>query len=162
MMSIKIAEKKRADAIAAFHRLQEAVTESKDDVFLRDALDLVVESRRAITMTYALAYYMEMSTNKKAILEMNQGELWLYLDQLDELTDVFRDVEHMKKELVEEIRESNSTHTTPEAYHLLYSDDHTQLYLATNFLKYKGELISKTSFLTSIANNILLHAEKGT
>lgn len=83
------------------------VLEMKDNVFLHDALDLIVESRRAITMTYALAYYMEMSSTSKAIFEMNQSDLWHHLDTLDEITDKCSSPEGMQNTLVDEVNKSN-------------------------------------------------------
>ena len=71
LKSVKHAENKRTETIKAYRSLEGIFRENKDDIFLHDALDLIVESRRAITMTYALGYYSEMDANRKAIFEMN-------------------------------------------------------------------------------------------
>ena len=86
-----------------YEELKGLVIVMKDNVFLHDALDLVVESRRAITMTYALAYYMEISTVAKEIFEMNQSDLWHHLDTLDELTDKCGTVDELRIALVDEV-----------------------------------------------------------
>lgn len=101
LKSIELAEKKRVDVLKYYKELDGKVKELKDYEFLSDALDLVVESRRAITMTYALGYYMKMSSNKKAIFEMNQTDLWRHLDALDELTDKCQSPESLWNTLVD-------------------------------------------------------------
>ena len=60
-----------------------------DFSFLREALDLIVESRRAITMTYPVGYYIKWTQTNLELFQHQQGLLWQTLDTLDEFTDKY-------------------------------------------------------------------------
>jgi len=73
-----------------------------DGSFMKEALDLIVEARRAVTMTYVFAYYAILSTGQKDLFEYQQEILWQLLDQLDEYTDQYRESNKLFDSIVDE------------------------------------------------------------
>jgi len=104
---VEIARKKKDRIQKNFIEINNTVIEMKDDGFLKEALDLIIEVRRAITMTYAVGYYSHFDEVGKEMFEMQQSMLWAALDNLDKFTDDIENVENMRTAFVDVCQDSN-------------------------------------------------------
>jgi ariadne-1 len=137
--AIKTADKKRKGIIKNFDNLVNSqLVTFVDFGFLKEALDLIVESRRAITMTYPVGYYMKWNEISSTLFQHQQSLLWQTLDALDEYTDAY-------------VGEA-------ECYELL-SDFETREQSKYNI--FKTEIKNKVAGLTQSFNNLLDYIEKG-
>jgi len=111
----------------------------KDDSFLKEALDLIIEVRRAITMTYAVGYYSHFDEVGKEMFEMQQSMLWAALDNLDKFTDDIENIENMREVFVDVCQDTN--------------------HLAKKFNDYKANLNGRVSAVTAACNKLLKYIE---
>jgi len=111
-----------------------------DDKNLKEALDLIVEARRAITMTYAFGYFWNFHKRQQELFEYQQGRLWEFLDSFDRETDAYQD--------------SSVLHAT-----LLDCNGDGKFMIGTKFLDFTFNLNDKVKNLTKICNLILKYIE---
>lgn len=71
-------------------------------------LTIYLEARRAITFTYAVAYFVDFSDVEKDMFEMQQSMLWEALDNLDKFTDEIQIPEKMREVLIDEVQGSKN------------------------------------------------------
>lgn len=64
----------------------------------------MLEARRAIVMTYAVAYFLHFTEVEKEMFEMQQSMLWEALDNLDKFTDEIQIPDRMIETLVDEVQ----------------------------------------------------------
>jgi len=64
----------------------------------------LLEARRAIVMTYAVAYFLHFTEVEKEMFEMQQSMLWEALDNLDKFTDEIQIPDRMIETLVDEVQ----------------------------------------------------------
>ncbi len=64
----------------------------------------MVEARRAIVMTYAVAYFLQFTEVEKEMFEMQQSMLWEALDNLDKFTDEVQIADRMLETLVDQVQ----------------------------------------------------------
>ena len=64
----------------------------------------MIEVRRAITMTYAVGYFIRFTDLEKEMFEMQQSMLWEALDNLDKFTDDIQNAEVMHNMLIDEVQ----------------------------------------------------------
>lgn len=67
-----------------------------------------IEARRAIVMTYAVAYFIDFTEVEKEMFEMQQSMLWEALDNLDKFTDEAQIVDRFREILVDEVQGSKN------------------------------------------------------
>jgi len=139
--SLKHAMRKKKTILSNFKAINHQVQSMKDDVFLTEALDLIIEARRAITMTYAAGYYRKFSELQKDVYEMQQSMLWTALDNLDKFTDALQEEAKMDDLLVDVIQETK--------------------FLAGKFMDYKVQLTNKTGGVVAACNKLLKSMEDG-
>jgi ariadne-1 len=137
--SLKHAIKKKKTILNNFKEINHQVQSMKDDVFLTEALDLIIEARRAITMTYAAGYYRKFSELQKDVYEMQQSMLWTALDNLDKFTDNLQEEAKMESLLVDVIQETK--------------------FLAGKYSDYKVQLTNKTGGVVAACNKLLKSME---
>lgn len=138
--SLTIAIKKKKVILENFKQVNDVVVQMKDDTFLKEALDLIIEARRAITFTYGLAYYLKLSEVDKEVFEMQQSMLWEALDGLDKFTDDLQVPENAINRLCDEIQSS---------YHL-----------AKKFNDFKVALNGRAAGVTTACNKLLRYIEE--
>jgi len=138
--SLKHAIKKKKVILDNFKAINHQVQSMKDDMFLTEALDLIIEARRAITMTYAAGYYRKFNELQKDVYEMQQSLLWTALDNLDKFTDVLQEEAKMESILVDYIQETK--------------------FLAGKFNDYKVQLTNKTGGVVAACNKLLKSMEQ--
>jgi ariadne-1 len=134
---------KNAEGVLSFMRSLDKGGDLKyslDDSFLKDALDLIVESRRAVTMTYAFAYYMRFNNSQKLLYEDQQEQLWKLLDGLDEYTDELKSETKLFAKMIDDLGTN-------------------QYMVSTKFIDFRADIINKTSSLTKACNQILSYIE---
>jgi len=137
--AVEIARKKKEKIQKNFIEINNIVVEMKDDSFLKEALDLIIEVRRAITMTYAVGYYSHFDEVGKEMFEMQQSMLWAALDNLDKFTDDIEHVENMREVFVDVCQDTN--------------------HLAKKFNDYKANLNGRVSAVTAACNKLLKYIE---
>jgi len=111
-----------------------------DERFLKEALDLIVEARRAVTMTYPFAYYMYFTKSNQDLFEWQQATLWMVLDNLDEFTDQCKDADTLFHKLVDEIGDN-------------------QYMISNKFIDFRSDIINKTSGVAKAINILLSYIE---
>jgi len=124
--------------VRSFH--QDDLKYAFDETFIREALDIIVESRRAVTMTYAFAYYMRFTETQKNLYEDQQEQLWKLLDGLDEYTDEFKDETKLLAKLVDDLGTN-------------------QYMISTKFIDFRSDIINRVASLTKACNQILSYIE---
>jgi len=90
--SLKYALYKKRIILENFKTINDHAHCKEDDSFLREALDSIIDTRRAISMTYA-AGNLGLNTD---LHELQQSLLWASLDHLDKFTDPLQSEENMK------------------------------------------------------------------
>lgn len=145
--SLKYAMKKKQIILQNFKELNFQVVTPKDDFFLREALDLVIEARRAITMTYAIGYFTKFDSLGKDMYEMQQSFLWDALDGLDKFTDQLQSSETIESLLVDIVQGSKNFSLKFNAFKLQLGGIIAGVTAACNkLLNYiEGELQNKQS-----------------
>jgi len=112
----------------------------KQKYFLKEALDLIVEARTAVTMTYPVAYYTKFTENQKSLFEHQQATLCMVLDELDEYTDQFRNPSIFFDKIIGDV-------------------GHKEYDMPTKFQDFKSNIIDRTVGVTKAFNNLLLYME---
>jgi len=111
-----------------------------DERFLKEALDLIVEARRAVTMTYPFAYYMYFQKTQQDLFEYQQATLWMVLDNLDEFTDQCKDYDTLSRKVLDEFGDK-------------------QYMISNKFIDFRSDIINKTSGVAKAVNILLSYLE---
>ena len=112
--------RKKRIILELFRSLNNQVQSIKDDTFLIEALDLIIgrkyfietiinmkiDARRAISMTYAAGDYRKSVGLQTDMHELRQSLLWEALDILDKFTDPLQTKAQMENILVDHIQGS--------------------------------------------------------
>jgi ariadne-1 len=107
-----------------------------DDKNLKDALDLLVEARRAITMTYAFGYFWEFHRKQQDMFEYQQSLLWELLEEFDKETDAYEQQPVLFDNLFDKLGDNKCI-------------------IATKFINFTTNLSNKVKGLTKACNHIL-------
>jgi len=84
--SLKLAKDKRTKMNQQIVELEQMIQRSGELSFLTESLDLLVESRRSLTYSYPLGFYID-KVSKLRFFEFVQGDMEKTVDLLDEKTD---------------------------------------------------------------------------
>jgi len=131
--ALQYAMKKKRIILHNFRSIISFTEFPKDESFLIEVLDLLIDARRAISMTYAAGEYRKSVGQETDIFEMQQSLLWTVLDQLDKFTDPLE--KEMKDILVDYIQ--------------------GRVFLDEKFYAYKAELMHKAEAVTIACNALL-------
>jgi len=120
------------DQIDEFTKLQSQYA-TKDLEFLDEISELVIRTRRAITYTYPLRYFMENNPAKKAYFDFIQGDLEFSLEKLNKLHEKdWRDF--IEPEIFEGKQEKE-----PKGSHQINTYG-SSMHLGEKFFKYKQDV----------------------
>jgi len=135
--ALQYALRKKRITLHNFRSIMNFTEFPKDESFLTEVFDLLIDARRAISMTYAAGEYRKSIGFKTDIFEIQQSLLWTVLDQLDKFTDPLEKEAEMKDLLVDYIQ--------------------GRVFLDEKFNAYKSELMHKAEAV-KVACNALLKA----